>query len=74
MHVPDAELVVRVAPPRDEVFVFYERHMMRQEPQIHALLLERTSAPVAPVLIYDDLRELIDRKSQVMQIVRKTFG
>ena len=67
VHMPDAELVLRIAPARDEVFLFYERDMMRQEPPIHALLLERTSVPVAPILVYDDSHELIDRDYMLMQ-------
>lgn len=33
----DEDLVLRLAPSRDEVS-FYERYMMRQEPRIYALL------------------------------------
>ena len=60
-------LVLRIAPPRDSVFVFYERDMMRQEPGIHRLLLERTSVPVAPILLYDDSRRIVDRDYLVME-------
>jgi aminoglycoside phosphotransferase (APT) family kinase protein len=55
------DLVLRVAPPRDAVFCFYERAMMRQEPGIHALLLEKTRVPVAPVVAYDDSHALLPR-------------
>ena len=61
------EFVLRVAPARDEVFVFYERDMMRQEPGLHALLLERTDVPVARVLAYDDSHDLIERDYLLMQ-------
>ena len=30
--------VLRIAPPEDTVFLFYERNMMRQEPGIHRLV------------------------------------
>ena len=63
----DEELVLRIAPPRDAAFVFYERDMMRQEPGIHALVLAETSVPVAPVLAYDDSQELIDRDFLIME-------
>ena len=46
----DRECVLRIAPPDDNVFLFYERQMMRQEPRIHQLLLENTDVPVAPVI------------------------
>ncbi|MDP6778557.1 MAG: hypothetical protein QGI83_17520, partial [Candidatus Latescibacteria bacterium] len=55
------ELVLRIAPPRDSVFVFYERDMMRQESGIHACLRERTSVPAAEIFAYDDSLGLIDR-------------
>ncbi len=63
----DRELVLRIAPPEDTVFVFYERGMMSQEPGLHRLLLENTNVPVAPVLLYDDSHDQIDRDYMVMQ-------
>ena len=60
-------LVLRIAPPDHAVQLFYERDMMRQEPEIHARLLERTSAPVAPILAFDDSRELINRNFLIMK-------
>ena len=61
------ELVLRIAPPRDAVFVFYERDMMRQEPGIHRLLLERTSVPVARILTFDDTHDLIGHDYLLME-------
>jgi len=63
----DRDLVLRVAPRRDEVFVFYERDMMKQEPGIHALLLERTNVPVARILAFDDTHTVIDRDFMLME-------
>ncbi len=62
-----AEYVLRIAPPRDAVFLFYEREMMRQEPAIHALVRARTSVPVARILAFDDSRSLIDRHYLLME-------
>jgi aminoglycoside phosphotransferase (APT) family kinase protein len=62
-----AEWVLRIAPPRDAIFVFYERDMMRQEPEIHTLLRARTNVAVAEVLAFDDTHELIDRDYMLMQ-------
>ena len=64
---PDFEWVIRIAPPRDSVFVFYEKNMMRQEPGIHALLLEKTTVPVASIVVYDDSRAVIDRDFIIME-------
>ncbi len=60
------EVVVRIAPPDDAVLCFYERRMMRQEPEIHRLLRERTGIPVAEILAADFTREHIDRDFLVM--------
>lgn len=60
-------LVLRVAPPRDAVFCFYERDMMRQEPGIHRLLLERTGIPVAPIVAYDDSHAIVPRDYILME-------
>lgn len=55
-------LVLRVAPPDDPGrYLFYEFCMMRQEPALHALLRQRTSAPVAEVVALDTSRRHIDR-------------
>ncbi|MBD3321021.1 MAG: phosphotransferase [Chitinivibrionales bacterium] len=53
------QYVLRIAPPRDSVFVFYERDMMKQEPGIHALLLEKTSVPVPEIIAFDQSGECI---------------
>jgi aminoglycoside phosphotransferase (APT) family kinase protein len=57
----DEDLVLRISPPDDAGFLFYERRMMAQEPQIHALLRAETTVPVAEILAYDDSRTLLDR-------------
>ena len=39
--------VLRIAPPDDAGFLFYERLMMRQEPELHTLIRAHTDIPVA---------------------------
>jgi aminoglycoside phosphotransferase (APT) family kinase protein len=63
----DGELVVRVAPPEDAVFVFYERRMMRQEPGLHRLLREKTNVPVAAILAFDEKAEELGRAALIME-------
>jgi aminoglycoside phosphotransferase (APT) family kinase protein len=58
--------VLRIAPPDDAGFLFYERLMMRQEPELHALIRARTPLPVAKVVAYDFERALIDRDYLLM--------
>ena len=61
------DLVLRIAPPADSVFCFYERDMMRQEPGIHALLREKTAVPVARILAFDESHNVIDRDFLLME-------
>ena len=58
--------VLRIAPPDDAGFLFYERLMMRQEPALHALLRAQTDIPVARVVGYDFSRRRIDRDYLLM--------
>jgi fructosamine-3-kinase len=58
--------VLRIAPPDDVGFLFYERHMMRQEPDLHTLIRDRTSIPVAEIVGYDFGRTHFDRDYLVM--------
>jgi aminoglycoside phosphotransferase (APT) family kinase protein len=60
-------MVLRIAPPDDAVFCFYERGMMKQEPGLHALLRERTTVPVAAVHAFDDSRTLLPRDWLLME-------
>ncbi len=60
-------MVLRIAPPDDAGFVFYERGMMAQEPVIHEIVGQRTSAPVAEIIAYDNTRTLIDRDYLIME-------
>ena len=61
------DLVLRISPPDDAGFLFYEQRMMAQEPQLHALLRTETTVPVAEILAYDDSRALVDRDYLLME-------
>jgi fructosamine-3-kinase len=61
VHCADRRFVLRLAPPDDAGFLFYERRMMRQEPDLHALIRARTAIPVAEVIAQDFSRAAIDR-------------
>lgn len=58
--------VLRIAPPDDAGFLFYERLMMRQEPKLHALIHARTTIPVAEIVGYDLSRTRIGRDYVLM--------
>jgi len=67
VNAPGEEVVLRISPPDDAGLLFYERRMMAQEPQIHALLRTATALPVAEILAYDDSRRLVDRDYLLME-------
>ena len=58
--------VLRIAPPDDAGFLFYERRMIRQEPKLHTLIRSKTAIPIAEVIGYDFSRVLIDRDYMLM--------
>ena len=58
--------VLRIAPPDDAGFLFYERHMIRQEPELHTLIRAETAIPVAQMVGYDFSRTILDRDYLVM--------
>jgi aminoglycoside phosphotransferase (APT) family kinase protein len=61
------EFVLRVAPPDDAGLLFYERRMMRQEPEIHQLVREETHVPVAEVVALDTSRRRLARDFILMR-------
>lgn len=58
--------VLRIAPPDDAGFLFYEARMMRQEPALHALIRERLPIPVAEVVHHDFTRAQFARDYLIM--------
>jgi fructosamine-3-kinase len=64
--------VLRIAPPDDAGFLFYERLMMRQEPDLHALIRAHTSIPVAEVVGHDFSRTRIERDYLLMRALPGT--
>ncbi len=60
-------LVLRISPPDDAGFLFYEQRMMAQEPQLHSLLRAQTTVPVAEIVAYDDSHSLLDRDYLLME-------
>lgn len=58
--------VLRIAPPDEAGFLFYERLMLRQEPDLHALIRARTALPVAEIVGHDFDRARVDRDYVLM--------
>jgi fructosamine-3-kinase len=74
-----ASFVLRIAPPDDAGFLFYERLMMRQEPAIHTLVRAETAIPVAEIVGCDFSRSHIDRDYLLMRAlpgtpISETYG
>jgi aminoglycoside phosphotransferase (APT) family kinase protein len=64
--------VLRIAPPDDAGFLFYERRMMRQEPELHALIRAQTTMPVAEVVDHDFNRTYFERDYLLMTALSGT--
>ncbi len=69
VETDSAAYVLRIAPPDDLLQLFYEYRMMRQEPEIHRLIQERTDVPIPTILAHDFSRERIDRDYLIMNRV-----
>lgn len=69
---PSGRFVLRIAPPDNAGFLFYERLMMRQEPDLHRIIRARTSVPVAEIVGYDFSRARIDRDYLLMMALPGT--
>jgi len=72
INAADERFVLRIAPPDDAGFLFYERLMMRQEPDLHALIHAQTDIPVAEIMGYDFSRTRLDRDYLVMRALPGT--
>ena len=62
----EGRFVLRIAPPDDVGFLFYESLMMRQEPELHALIRARTTIPIGEIVGHDFGRTAIDRDYVLM--------
>lgn len=60
------EFVLRIAPADSLRQLFYEYRMMRQEPDLHALIQRRTTIPIPTILAHDFSRERLDRDYLLM--------
>ena len=67
VQVGDEPLVLRIAPPNDAVYVFYEAKMMRQEPSLHARLRAETTVPVPEIVAFDDAQTVVDRDYMLLR-------
>jgi fructosamine-3-kinase len=64
--------VLRIAPDDGAGFLFYERRMMRQEPDLHALIRAETCLPVAKVVGHAFDRTRLDRDYVLMSALPGT--
>ncbi len=66
------QYVVRVAPPDSMLQLFYERRMMRQEPDIHQRIQAETDIPIPKIVHFDFSRKKIDRDYLIMALLPGT--
>ncbi|MEZ4511160.1 MAG: aminoglycoside phosphotransferase family protein [Chloroflexota bacterium] len=67
VQVGDELLVLRISPPNDAVYVFYEAQMMRQEPALHALLRAETTVPVPEIVAFDCSQTVVERDYMLLR-------
>lgn len=68
VDVAGRQCVLRVAPPDDyDRLLFYEYRMMRQEPDLHVLLAQRTRVPVPAIILADFERQTCRRDFLLME-------
>jgi len=66
------QYVVRVAPPDSMLQLFYERRMMRQEPDIHRRIQAEIDIPIPEIVHFDFSRKKIDRDFLIMPLLPGT--
>lgn len=67
LNIEEQKYVLRVSPPDNYLLLFYERRMMRQEPDIHEKILSSINIPIPRILFYDFTRNIIDRDYLIME-------
>jgi aminoglycoside phosphotransferase (APT) family kinase protein len=66
------ENILRIAPPDDMLQLFYEYRMMRQEPELHRIIAEKSEIPIPRILAQDFSRSRVDRDYLIMNRVTGT--
>lgn len=61
--------LLRIAPRDDTGLLFYEFKMMRQEPDLHALIRAKTHIPAAEIIGYDFSRLRLNRDYLLMTVL-----
>jgi fructosamine-3-kinase len=61
------EYVLRIAPSPSTPLLFYEKEMMKKEPGIHLLILEKTDVPVAKIIEHDFSGSIIQNNWLLME-------
>lgn len=59
--------MLRISPPDDAGFLYYERRMVAQEPQFHSLLRSETTVPVAEIMAFDGSHHLVNHDYLLME-------
>lgn len=70
--VPHNTAVIRIAPPDDTGFIYYEKNMMAQEPELHQIIRKKTSIPVPEIFEFDNSRKIIDQDFLIEEYIPGT--
>lgn len=71
-EVNSNQLILRIAPPDEAGFLFYEQNMMKQEPKIHKIVHDLTQIPLPRIYVFDENRKFIDRNFLLMEKLEGT--
>lgn len=64
---PAGQVVIRLAPPETSGLLFYEKLMMRQEPELHATMLAHADLPIPKIVAFDFSHAAINRDFVIME-------
>ncbi|MGK7396539.1 MAG: phosphotransferase family protein [Candidatus Cyclobacteriaceae bacterium M3_2C_046] len=68
-HLKHQIIFLRIAPEPNTGFIFYEKDMMAQEPEIYQIIKEQTSIPVPEIYVYDNSHETIPQSYMIMEYI-----
>lgn len=66
----DKKYVLRIAPLPQIPVLFYEKNMMKKEPAVHSIILDKTNVPVAKIIRYDFSGSIIQNNWLLMERLR----
>lgn len=69
ININKQKVVLRIAPPANSDFIFYEKNMMQREPKIHQIINNKTKIPIPKIYVFDNSQEIINRNYLLMEYI-----